>query len=151
MVNISKITRKRLGEILVSEGLVTNEQVAEALKEQKKSGMLLGEMMISLGFVTEYDIAAAISAQFGLPYIDTAHYEIAKETFDLLPVEFMNKNQLVPLDKIGNIITIAVSGPLSETVFEELEEKTGCDSYLFVTTVSNIMKVIDEHSVSKDK
>lgn len=144
MVNIAKITRKRLGEILVAEGLITNEQVQEALQEQQKTGMLLGEVLVKLGYVTELDIAGALSAEFGLPYLDASHYAIPKEVFNLLPLDFVKKNQLVPLDKIDTIITIAVAGPLSARVFEELEKMTGCESYLFVSTVSQVREVIKQ-------
>lgn len=151
MVNIAKITKKRLGELLVSEDLITNEQVEEALKEQKKSNLLLGEALIKLGYVTEFDIAGAIAAQFGLPYIDATHYSITKDIFELIPIEVMKQNQLVVLDKIGSIINLAVSGPLSEKVFEEIEKKTSCEAYLFVSTASQIRKVIEEHSGTGDK
>ena len=151
MVNIAKITKKRLGELLVSEGLITNEQVQEALQEQKKSGTLLGETLVSLGYVTEFDIAGAIAAQFGLPYIDSSKYIVTKEVFDLIPLDFMKQNQLIPLDKIGSIINIAVSGPLSEKVFEEVEKSTGCEAYLFVSTASQIRKVIDDNCGASDK
>lgn len=146
MVNIAKITKKRLGELLVAEGLVTKEQIEESLKEQKKSGGLLGEVLIKLGYVTEFDIAQVLAAQFGLPYLDATHYTITKDVFDLIPVDFMKKNQLVPLDKISNIITLAVSGPLSEQVFEEIEKSTGAEAYLFVSTVSQIRKAIEDHT-----
>lgn len=146
MVNIAKITKKRLGEILVAEGLVTNEQVQEALQEQQKTGLLLGETLVKLGYVTEIDIAGALSAEFGLPYFEATNYAVTKDVFNLLPLDFMNKNQLVPLDKIDNIITIAVAGPLSAKVFEELERITSCESYLFVTTASQVHKVIQQQS-----
>lgn len=146
MVNITKITKKRLGEILVAEGLITNEQVQEALQEQQKSGLLLGEALVKLGYITELDIAGALSTQFGLPYFDASNYTITKDVFNLLPLDFIKKNQLIPLDKINNIITIAVSGPLSARVFEELEKISGCESFLFVSTVSQVRKVIQQQS-----
>ena len=142
MVNISKLTKKRLGELLISEGLITNEQLHDALKEQQKVGGMVGEVLIKLGYVTEMDIAAALSTQFGLPYINASNYSITKEVFDLLPKEFLVKNELVPLDKIGDALTIAVSGTLSEKVFEEIEKKTNCQIFVFVSTSSQIKQVI---------
>lgn len=142
MVNISKLTRKRLGELLINEGLITNEQLQEALKQQQKIGGLLGEVLIKLGYVTEPDIAAALSTQFGLPYINAVNYTVTKDVFDLLPREFLLQNELIPLDKIGNIVTIAVSGTLSEKVFEEIEKKTGCQIFVFVSTASQIKQAI---------
>jgi len=142
MPNIAKITKKRLGEILVNEGLITNAQVQEALTEQQKSGGLLGENLIKLGYVSEFDIAAAISTQFGLPYIDATRYDVIKEVFDLLPLEFMNQNQLVILDKIGTVVTIAISSPVGEKVLEEIEKKTSAQIFAFVSTNSQIKQAI---------
>ncbi|MBI4712210.1 MAG: hypothetical protein HY762_02725 [Planctomycetes bacterium] len=143
MVNIAKITKKRLGELLIDDGLITNDQLQVALKEQQKTGGLLGETLVKLGAITEYDIAAALSTQFGLPYIDATHYTVNKEIFQLLPVEFMKQHQLVILDKISTIVTIAISGPLSEKVFEEIEKATKCKAFVFVSTVSQIKQVIN--------
>lgn len=140
MPNITKITKRKLGEILINEGLITNEQVQEGLSEQQKTGGLLGENLIKLGYVTELDIAAAMSTQFNLPYIDATRYNISKEAFGLMPVDFMK--QFVILDKIGNIITIAISSPLGEKIFEEIEKKTSCQIFAFVSTSSQIKQVM---------
>ncbi len=138
MVNIAKLTKKRLGELLIAEGLIHNDQVQEALAEQQKNGLLLGEALIKLGYVTELDIAGALSTQFGLPYIDASRYTISIDLFKAMPVEFWGKNQIVPLDKIGDIITFAVAGPLSETVFKDIEKKIGKNIHLFVSTASQV-------------
>lgn len=150
MVNVAKLTKKRLGEILIAEGLIDQGQVQEALQEQQKKGVLLGEALIRLGYVTELDIAGAFSTQFGLPYIDASGYDVSPEVFELFPVEYYNRQQLVPLDRIGDILTLAVSGTLSEKVFEEIEQKTGCEVFLFVSTASQVKKVIDNHIKSAE-
>lgn len=142
MPNISKITKKRLGEILVNEGLITIEQIQEGLSEQQKSGGMLGENLIKLGYITEMDIAAALSTQFGLPYIDATHCTITKEVLDILPMEFMNQYQFVILDKIGSVVTIAISSPIGEKVIEEIEKKTSCQVFAFVSTSSQIKQAI---------
>lgn len=146
MVNIAKLTKKRLGEILTAEGLITQEQVQEALQEQQKKGILLGEALVQLGYVTELDIASAFSTQFALPYIDASRYNVSPEVFELFPVDYYNRHQLVPLDRIGNILTLAVAGTLSGKIFEEIEQKTGCEVFLFVSTVSQVRKVITDHT-----
>ncbi|MFH1231405.1 MAG: hypothetical protein V1709_07915 [Planctomycetota bacterium] len=142
MPNISKITRKRLGEILVNEGLITNDQIQEGLSEQQKSGGMLGENLIKLGYITEMDIAAALSTQFGLPYIDATHCTITKEIFDKIAIEFMSQYQFVILDKIGSVVTIAISSPIGEKVIEEIEKKTSCQVFAFVSTSSQIKQAI---------
>jgi type IV pilus assembly protein PilB len=144
MVNIAKLTKKRLGEILVSEELVSEEQVQEALKKQKETGGLLGECLVKLGYITEMDIARVIASQFGLPYLDSTKYFIEKEILTILPVSVLREHHFVPLDKIGNILVIAVSGLLNEKVFAELEKTTGCQINLLVGTTSQVEKVIRE-------
>lgn len=144
MVNIAKLTKKRLGEILVSEGLVSEEQVQEALKKQTESGELLGEILVRLGYVTEGDIARTIATQFSLPYIDAARYHIAKEVVDLVPIETLMENQFVVLDRIGKTLIIAVSGLLNEKVFEELERRTGCQVQLYVSTATQVAKAVNQ-------
>lgn len=140
MPNITKITKKKLGEILVNEGLITNEQIQEGLSEQQKSGGLLGENLIKLRYVTELDIAAAMSTQFNLPYIDATRYTISKEAFNLVPIDFMK--QFIILDKIGSVLIIAISSPLNEKIFEEVEKKTSCQIFAFVSTSSQIKQAM---------
>jgi type IV pilus assembly protein PilB len=144
MVSISKLTKKRLGELLISEGLVNEEQINEALKRQQETGGLLGEVLIALGYVTEIDIARTITTQFGLPYIDASRYFVAKEVAALLPEDEMRRNQYVPLDKIGNILTLAVCGLLNEKTFEDIEKRTGCVIQLYVSTVSQVARAMDK-------
>jgi type IV pilus assembly protein PilB len=140
MPNITKITKKKLGEILVNEGLITNEQIHEGLSEQQKNGGLLGENLIKLGYVTEFDIAAAMSTQFNLPYIDATRYTITKEAFNLLPIDFMK--QFIIIDKIGSVLLIAISSPLNEKIFDEIEKMTSCQIFAFVSTSSQIKQAM---------
>lgn len=145
MVNLSKLTKKRLGEILVSEGLVTEDQVQEALRKQGETGDLLGATLVKLGYISEYDIAKTIVTQFGLPYLDCTHYKIPEDLIPLFPVERLLKDQMVPLDKIGRILVIAVSGLLDEAVFADVEKRTGCEIFLYVSTQSQVLQAIQTH------
>lgn len=142
MVNVPKLIRKKLGEILVEEGLLKDDQVQEALKKQKETGGLLGEVLVKLQYVSEIDIARAIAKQFGLPYIDAAKYRIGKEVQGIIPVEMMLENQFVPLDKLGKALLLAVSGVLNGEVFEQLEKITGSRLFIYVSTVSAVHEVL---------
>jgi hypothetical protein len=144
MVNISKLTKKRLGELLVEEGLVKEDQIAEALKKQRETGELLGEVLVRLGHISEGDIARSIARQFGLPYIVASDYDIDSGVSALVNVETMQENQLVVLDQIGTILVVAVSGLLNEKVFEELERRTGCQIQLYVTTAAEVQRALQK-------
>ena len=142
MVNIAKLTKKRLGELLMEEGLVTEDQVNEALKQQAGTGELLGEVLTKLGYVTEADIVRTLAAQFGLPYLDVTKYQIPKEVQGVIPLSVLQEHQLVPFDKIGNILLIAVSGVINPQVYETLEQQTGCRIFLYVSTATQVQRVL---------
>ncbi|MHC4915008.1 MAG: GspE/PulE/PilB domain-containing protein [Planctomycetota bacterium] len=145
MVRITRMTRKRLGELLRDEGLVTDEQIEEALASQRKTGELLGEVLVRLGYVTEYDIAKTIVTQFGLPYISVKQYFRSDEVMTLFPERLMRQYQFIPLDKIGNVIAIAVGGLLNFDVLSELEHTSGAYIQVYVATWSEIKTEIEEH------
>ena len=144
MVRITRMTKKRLGELLRDEGLVNEAQIEEALGEQRKSGELLGEVLVRLGYVTETDIAQTIVTQFGLPYIAVKQYYLADEVIKLFPERLMRQHQFIPLDKIGNVITIAVGGLLNFDILSELESMASAKIQVFVSTWSEIKATIDE-------
>lgn len=139
MVNIAKLTRKRLGELLVEEGLLKEEQITEALKKQKATGELLGEVLIRLGYVSEIDIARTLTKQFNLPYIDASKYTISKDVLDIVPANYMYKHQFIILDKIGKALVVAVSGLLDQAIFEELERMSGSKLFIYVSTTSQVV------------
>jgi len=145
MVRITRMTKKRLGELLRDEGLVNDEQIEEALGEQRKSGELLGEVLVRLGYVTEADIAQTIVTQFGLPYIAIKQYFLSEDVIKLFPERLMRQYQFIPLDKIGNVITIAVGGLLNFDILTELENMATAKIQVYVSTWSEIKGAIDAH------
>jgi len=144
VVRITRMTKKRLGELLCDEGLVNEEQIEEALGSQRKTGELLGEVLVRLGYVTEQDIAQTIVTQFGLPYIAVKQYFISDDTSTLFPERLMRQYQFIPLDKLGNVIIIAVGGLINFDVLTELEKASGARIQVFVSTWSEIQAVIDD-------
>lgn len=146
MVQISKLLRKKLGEILVEEGLVKDEHVQEALKRQKATGELLGESFVNLGYVTEMDIARAIVKQFGLPYIDATAYRVPKEAVEAVPRELMWQNDLIVLDKIGKTLIVAVAGIVNAEVLEKIEKVTNSQLFVYVSTMGLVKKALQKYA-----
>jgi type IV pilus assembly protein PilB len=135
---------KPLGQILVERGVITNSQLIRALEAQKRSGGLIGEVIIELGFAKEEDIAHCLSLQFGYPYLPLENYEISEETKKIIPRNVCSHYCLVPIDKIGNALTVAMSNPLNIQAIEDLEDMTQCDIQIFVSTPSDIRKSIEK-------
>ncbi|MBI3271139.1 MAG: hypothetical protein HYZ53_19195 [Planctomycetes bacterium] len=145
MVNFARLTKKRLGEMLLEEGLITEEHINEALKRQQESGELLGVVLVKLGYTSEMEIARVLATQYALPYINAANYFITKDLVDLIPAEMLIENQIVPLDKIGNSLILAVSGHLNEKIFEEIERMTSCQLFLYVSPASQVVQALRTH------
>ena len=96
MARIHRMTKKRLGELLVDEGLITEQQVQEVLAEQKKTKGLFGEILVSKAYVTESDIARAIARQFSIPFISARGYDIPQEVVNLFPSDMLEKYRYSP-------------------------------------------------------
>ena len=145
MAQISKLVRKKLGEVLVEEGALRDEQVTEGLKRQRSTGEFFGEALVALNYCSEVDIARSIVRQFGLPFLDASKYRIAREALDAVPGELMWQNQFIVLDKIGKALVIAVSGVLPGEVFEKLEKVSGSQLFLYVSTMGQIREALKKN------
>jgi type IV pilus assembly protein PilB len=142
---IKRTIRKQLGELLIERKVISLEQLEKALSIQKEKGGLLGEILVDLGFAKEEDIAQALTAQYGFPYLPLDNYEISPEVIKLIPSRLARHYLLVPVDKIGNNITIAISNPLNTQAIEDVEIVTGCSVQVFVSTSSDIKRAIEKY------
>ncbi|HLY09876.1 MAG TPA: hypothetical protein VKW04_11275 [Planctomycetota bacterium] len=145
MVQIARLIRKKMGEVLVDEGLVKDDQVQEALRRQRTTGESFGEILVSMGFVTETDIARTLVKQSGLPYLDASRYRINKDGVQAIPAELMWLNQFVVLDKIGKTLLVAIANVLSPEIFEKLERVSGSQIFVYVSTWSQVQTALEKN------
>jgi len=145
MARLTRISNKKLGEILLEGGLIDEDKLNEALDEQKASGELLGEVLVRLGHVTEQDIARTIATQFAMPYIDVSQYDIPEDVLSILPAERLIEYQCLPLDQIGKVLIMAVAGPVSAKVLETFEKASESEVFLYVSCASEIERGLDRH------
>ena len=115
----------RLGELLIKAGLISQDQLKEALRVQKDTGAKLGETIINLGFCAEEDITECLSQQFGVPSINLAHFEIDDSVIKLLPSEVARKYNISPVNKTGATITIAMADPTNVFAMDDIKFMTG--------------------------
>ena len=135
-----------LGSLLIEQGILTQDQLEEALtlQKQRKCG-LLGEILVELGYVTEEAIATALAAQYGFPYLPLSTYNIDPKILELISKDIASQYCLIPLDKLGNSIVIATSNPLNTEALEDIEFTTGCDIKVFISTASDIKDAINRY------
>lgn len=114
----------RLGELLLKENLITEEQLKQALEFQKTNGLKLGSALIKLGLVSEEDIAMVLSKQLGYPSINISKFEVDPDVISLIPAELARKYTLLPLHRMGHILTVAMADPTNLTAIEDIRFKT---------------------------
>ncbi len=137
---------KKLGEILIEQGAISDKQLAQALERQKKeSGRMLGELMVDMGYVSEEQIIAALANQFKIPYLPLTNFSFNETLADAIPKELMKKYMCLPIDRIGNLLTVVIADPTNEEVVKELESVTKNKIQLFVGTVTDIAWAIQKH------
>ncbi|MDO8580487.1 MAG: hypothetical protein Q7S13_03310 [Candidatus Omnitrophota bacterium] len=145
MKHFKKTTPKQLGELLIERGIINRDQLGIAIEHQKKKGGLLGEILVELKFATEQDITQALTCQYGFPYLPLSNYEIDPEVIKSIPEDVCRRFCLVPIDKIGKSITLAMANPLNFQAAEDVEILTGCTVQAFVSTSTDIKQTIDKY------
>ncbi len=142
---MKKIVNKQLGVFLVECGVIAQPQLDAALTLQKQKGGLIGEILVELGFVREENIAQALTAQYGFPYLPLGNYEINTEVISLIPARVAKQYLLVPIDKVGNNLSLVMSNPLNVQAIEDVEMLSGCNVQTFVTTATDIKEAIKKY------
>ncbi|MFC1709252.1 GspE/PulE family protein [Candidatus Omnitrophota bacterium] len=144
----------RLGELLIKEGIITEEQLAKAIKEQQKEGGRIGERLISLGFVAEQDIVMALGKQLNIPYVTSGSELLTpsadKELDKLIPKDFALKNLVVPLSRNLDSLTCAIFDPLDVILIDNIRKMTNCEINLVVATRLDIEKTVENFYGKRD-
>ena len=135
----------RLGELLTKASLITQEQLKEALKAQKDTGGKLGETLIKLGFVSEEEITECLSQQFGVPSINLSHFEIDSSVIKLIPADVARKYNILPVNKTGATITIAMADPTNVFAMDDIKFMTGYNVEPVVASELGIKAAIDSY------
>jgi len=119
--------RKKLGEILVEGGLLTQKQLEEALPFQKRSHLKLGQFLVREGIVNESQIVELVSNQLRLEKYRPENYSIDMDLINLLPADLAHKYQVAPLQKNGLLLSIAMVDPLDINALDAIELMTNCE------------------------
>ncbi|MDQ6681441.1 MAG: Flp pilus assembly complex ATPase component TadA [Pseudomonadota bacterium] len=132
--------RKRLGEILVARGALTEAQLAEITQLQQESGKRLGQLLIERRVVAEADLLDALAEQLGVPLVAlrAGLYEAAASA--LLPREVARRLEVLPLFKVQQTLTVATSDPQAVPVFDEIRKLTGCTLRIVLSRRDEILK-----------
>ncbi|MBC7337913.1 MAG: type II secretion system protein GspE, partial [Clostridia bacterium] len=108
--------RKKLGELLVEAGAITQAQLARALEEQKRTGERLGAILAKQGVISDKDIASVIAKQLGIPFISLRKEKVNPKVLSMVPESFARRNLLIPIDIKDGKLLVAMADPLNVLV-----------------------------------
>jgi len=134
-----------LGEILIQRKKISREQLDSALETQKQKGGYVGEVLVSMGLVDERDIVVALVIQCGLPYIAVNKYSIDPGIVKLIPKDVAQKEKVIALDRIGEILSVVMVNPLTDDKKSYLEGLTKCRIATFISTKGEIEEAINRN------
>jgi len=128
--------RLQLGEMLISNGLITEAQLQQALEYQKTRGhkKLLGEVLIELKFVTEAQVMAVLAEGYGIPFVTGVTKLADPKVVELIARDFLEEHKLLPLFLVRGVLTIAISEPANLFLFEEVQRITGYEIQIVAAT-----------------
>jgi type IV pilus assembly protein PilB len=141
----------KLGELLVKSQLISDRQLEQALGEQKVSGGRLGEILQKMGLVSEEDIIDCLSHQFGVPSINLRHFEIDEGVAKLIPVDVARKYTVLPVNKTGATLTVAMADPTNIFAMDEITFVTGYRVEPVVASEEAIAEAVEKyHGTSRE-
>jgi type IV pilus assembly protein PilB len=138
-------TGDRLGQVLVHEGLLTREQLAQGLAEARAQKLRLGYALVKLGLIAEVEITKVLARQYRMPAVDLTNFQVDPKIVRLIPAEMAVKNVVLPLKREGRTLTVAMADPTDIGLLEDLKFITRYDLFPVIAGESTLRGLIEKH------
>ena len=135
----------RLGDVLVQQKLISEQQLQEALEQGRQSGKRLGRLLIERGLVTEDAVVQALAAQLAIPFVNLKTFPLRSETVRLLPESPARRHRAIVLEDRGDHLTVAVTDPLDLFAYDELTRLLRRPIRIAVAAESQLPPALDKH------
>lgn len=142
-----------LGDMLVSSGVISPDQLNQALSKQRESGLKLGQALVDMDFITNERLTEILSEQSGIPHVWLRSGLVDPKIVNIIPKEKALLYQIIPMFKVENELTLAMTDPYAVYIMEDVEKTTGCKVLPVLCRVLDIQKFIDEYyseNINKD-
>ena len=136
--------RKRLGDLLVEAGLLTEEQLATTLSN-KSANEKIGDALLREGFITEQQLIEVLEFQLGIPHINLYKYAIEEDAVKLVPKELARRHLLMPVRIDGNKLLVAMADPMDYFAIEELRMTTGYEIVPGIASKASLYRTINKY------
>lgn len=142
---ISNSAKKRLGEILIEQNLITQEELDNVLEIQHNEGHRLGEILVNQGIVRIEDLLAVLSAQYNVPIIDLKKRKIQPQVIALIPEDIARKATVIPLEVTNGLLVVAMAFPDDVQTLRDISTRTGKRIQIALAAPGEINNAIDQH------
>ena len=139
-----------LGELLLREKVINQDQLKTAADYEKKNKVTIGSALVTLGHVSEEEMAQALSRQLGYPYIDLSQFEVYPDVINLIPVDIAKKHMIMPIHRIRSFLTMAMVDPTDLDVIENVRFRTSLSIQPVIASESGINDAINKYYGSTD-
>ncbi|MBN1516551.1 type IV-A pilus assembly ATPase PilB [Candidatus Sumerlaeota bacterium] len=141
---------RQLGEMLVKENVISGDQLEKALLRQAEDGHSLGHVIVDLGMASEWEMAAALGKHLNVPFVTLSHYEIDEQILHSIDEEIVKKYKIIPVDKTGDTLMIALSDPSNIYLLDELRLLTKCKIVPVISFESDIEEAIQRYYTNSE-
>ncbi len=141
---MAKFTRKRMSDILMEAGAVSAEQIDKAVIDQKRSRKWIGQVLVENGFINEEKLAEILEQQLGIPQVNLYNYQIDPEAVTSIPIHLAQRYQVVPLGMHENRLVLAMADPMNLIALDDVAMITGKEVEPVIASVSAINSVINQ-------
>jgi type IV pilus assembly protein PilB len=142
---------RKLGELLVKDNIITREELEEALGKRTESNESLGHILMEMGVASEWEIAAALGKQLNVPFITLSQYEIERDVLESIPRDIVMKYKIVPVDRTGDTLTVALPDPSNIFILDELRLLTKSQIVPVISFETDIEKAIGRYFKAPDE
>ncbi|MGB4682072.1 MAG: ATPase, T2SS/T4P/T4SS family [Dethiobacteria bacterium] len=141
---MGSFARKRLGDVLVEAGVITEQQLQETMTEQVATHKRIGQLLIEKRLITEEELVEVLEKQLGLPRVNLYNYNINPEVATSIPLYLAKRHLVIPIDKQGNTLKLAMADPMNIIAIDDVEMLTGMKVEPVLASESSIAQTIDQ-------
>ena len=134
----------RIGDLLLREGLITQDQLNKALQEQRNNGTRVGYNLVKLGYVKETDLTRMLARQHKMPAVDLTKFQVDPRIAKLIPGELAMKHSVLPLKRDGRTLTVAMSDPATMSVLDDIKFITRLDIFPVIAGEFTLRNAIEK-------
>ncbi len=139
------LKRRKLGELLIADGQLTEEQLNQALAYQHRHGGRLGAILLKMGFVTEEAMIKMLGSQMGIAYMEPSDIIIEQVIIKLVPEQMARRYQVLPVAKKERVLTLAMADPLNVFAIDAVRQATGLEVQPVVCREQEVLKAINRY------